>query len=183
MDPWALIQRCLDGDDAAWRSLMDHHAGLVFAIARRHGLRPDQCEDVAQSVFSALARALPNIRNPEALVGWLGTSARREAWRVVKAERRHARDRRDDEPDTPPGDEELHRLEAAHRVRAALQRLDERCRDLLSALFIQPGRVDYQQLSERLSIPVGSIGPTRARCLGKLATLLEPAAGTDDRPN
>lgn len=174
----ALIERCLKGEQAAWRTLIDLHAGLVYAIARRHGLRHDQCDDVAQSVFSALSRALKSINDPEAIAGWLATSTRRESWRVARAAKRHAPSPAIAEMAAPASNDEVARLESAHAVRLAMQRIDPRCRDLLTALFLQAERPDYQVISEQLSIPIGSIGPTRARCLGKLGTLIESKTRT-----
>lgn len=170
-----LIERCVGGDARAWTELVGRFAGLVFAVARRHGLREDQCEDVAQSVFSSLARRIDRLRDPGALPKWLITSATRESWRVDRVARRAARSMVEDTT-IAPSDESLQRLELAHRVRVALDDLGGRCRDLLLALFVETSEPNYQQISERLGIAVGSIGPTRARCIAKLVELLGESA-------
>ena len=169
-----LIQRCLSGDARAWTELVGRYAGLVLAVARRQGLREDQCEDVAQSVFGALARRLEHLRDPGSLSKWLITSATREGWRVARAARRMSA-APVEEPHVESGEESLHRLELAHRVRMALDDLGGRCRDLLLALFVETNEPNYQQISERVGVPIGSIGPTRARCIAKLAELLGEA--------
>lgn len=170
----ALIDRCLQGDQAAWAALVDLHAGLVYAVARRCGLKEDQCDDVAQSVFSTLVRRLSSISDRAALPGWLATAARREAWRVKRrADRAASADPCGPEP-AAVGDDPLaglSDLEDAQRVRTALSELGQRCRDLLMAV-VSAAKPDYAAISQRLGIPMGSIGPTRARCLAKLAELL-----------
>lgn len=173
-----LIERCRTQEPRAWSQLVDRFAGLVYAIARAHRLPEDACDDVAQVVFANLARSLQSIRDPQALASWLSTTARRECWRLIKARQRQ-RSSLEDSPEVAvaPADQELERIDAAHRVRLGLERLGERCRELLSALFGR-GTVDYQVLGARLGIPVGSIGPTRQRCLAKLAEILDQSAGS-----
>ncbi len=170
-----LVQQCLSGDSEAWRALIDEFAGLVYGVARQHGLSDHQADDVAQTVFAQLVRSLGSIQDPAALPGWLSTSARRESWRVLRA---RARDTRMDQTPEPAAlstsEISLESLEQAQTVRSALLRLEPRCRDLLWALFLGPQPPDYTRISGELSIPVGSIGPTRKRCLAKLADLMPP---------
>lgn len=170
-----LIEQCCAGDQTAWARLVDSLAGYVFAIARRHGLREDQCEDVAQTVFSTLARRIHQIRQSAALQGWLATTTKRECWRVLKTAHRAAQAAKssDREPSMESGsDEPLLRLEAAQSVRIALERIGHKCRVLIEELFLRASTPDYSAIAARLSIPIGSIGPTRNRCLAKLAELL-----------
>ncbi len=170
-----LLDRCLRGDQAAWGAVIDQYSGLVYGIARRCGLREHECDDVAQSVFGTLVRRLSTIRDRAALAGWLATAAKREAWRVKKHASRAQSQGEGPAPfvaEASGPDEAIEALERAQRVRDALEELGQRCRDLLSAVASAVGKVDYAALSGRLGIPVGSIGPTRARCLARLAELL-----------
>lgn len=164
-----LFVRCLAGDNAAWDRVISAHAPLVYAVARAQGLKEDQCDDVAQSVFSALVRRIASIRDAQALPAWLITSTKREAWRVrrasVKLQPGEA------EPDHQ-NESSLDKLESVHQVRRALEELGGRCKELLTLLFLADGSPDYQVISQTLEIPVGSIGPTRARCLAKLAEMM-----------
>jgi RNA polymerase sigma factor (sigma-70 family) len=181
-----LIERCRAGDQRAWATLIDRYAGLVYAIARAHRLPEDACDDVAQVVFANLARSLDGLREAQALAAWVSTTTRRECWRLGRARARQrqvaqvlAQQGAGLEAEPPAT---VH-LEDAHRVRLALEELGGRCQALLQALF-GAGTADYQRLAEQLGMPVGSIGPTRQRCLAKLASILDQHGphGTMERP-
>lgn len=164
-----LVARCISGEAAAWQQLVDRFAGLVYAIARGHRLDEADCDDVAQTVFSILARRLPSIDDPHALPGWITTTARRECWRI-------ARSRCDVggsviEPVYLSNDD-VAEIEARGRILDALDRLDQRCRSLLQLLYANGAGTSYQAAAEILGIPTGSVGPTRLRCLAKLQKLL-----------
>lgn len=176
MPPDDLLERCLAGDQAAWSALVDRYAGLVYAIARAHRLDEPACDDVAQAVFAALVRRLPELREPRALPGWISTSAQRECWRVrARTRREPVGTPADDGSPVQPAPDRLEAIEQAQRVREALDELGGRCRDLLVALYMTgTAEPDYPALSRQLGMPVGSIGPTRARCLAKLARILGP---------
>ena len=97
-----LVERCLRNDPRAWEALLQRYARLVHSVAARHGLTPDEVDDVGQEVFLALAQNLHAIDDPERLPAWLATTARRLSWRVLqrRARRntpgtRHRRRRRD----------------------------------------------------------------------------------------
>lgn len=188
-----LLRRCAEKDQRAWSRLIAMYSGLVYAIARQHALREDQCDDIAQLVFSALLRSVGSIRDARALPAWLSQTTRRACWRVVERERKeHARtsalDASGDESglvhvlchtgeDSREAREVLLSIEEAHRVRLALDELGGRCRELLRALFVETDRPEYELIARRLSMPVGSIGPTRNRCIAKLAELLGESSG------
>lgn len=163
-----ILDRCRSGDPTAWTRLVRRYGGLVYAIARRSGLDEHACDDVAQAVFAKLAGSLPHLREPAALPGWLATTSKREAWRLA-AERRRAPEALSQPPAQAP---ETADLVEHHRLRAAMEDLGGRCRDLLHALYFRPVRPSYEEISDLLDLPVGSIGPTRQRCLAKLAALL-----------
>lgn len=170
-DP-ALIQACLTGDETAWEELVDRYGRLVYSVPRRDGLSETDADDVFQNVFATLFRRLGDLRDQTRLSSWLITTAHRESWRVGKLARRNVE--LDDgvaDAGAPPLDE-IARAERDQGVRDALRRLDDRCRDLLTALFLVPETPSYDEIGARLGMPVGSIGPTRARCFKKLEAVL-----------
>lgn len=170
-DP-ALVQACLAGDEAAWEELVDRYGRLVYSIPRRNGLAEADADDVFQNVFATLFRRLGDLRDQTRLSSWLITTAHRESWRVGKLARRSVE--LDDgvaSAAAPPLDE-VARAEREQAVRQALRRLDGRCRELLTALFLAPETPSYEAIGARLGMPVGSIGPTRARCFTKLEAVL-----------
>lgn len=177
-----LIRRCLEGDESAWSALVRRYANLVHALASRAGLSDDEVADTFQTVFTIVWRNLELLEERRAFAGWIATIARREAWRTA---RQGARDRARAEkaaadpggevlPSRSPGaDEEIERAERAALVQHAVGRLDERCRQLLTMLFWENPTPVYETVAERLEMPLGSLGPTRARCLEKLRERLE----------
>ena len=180
-----LVARCREGDAQAWQALVMRYQRLVYAIVRRFGDDEHTAADVFQTVFSRLLAHLPRLTDPSRLQAWIVTTAKREALLLRSRARRTDSLTRHDEAgeagaDWEPADEAagpeavLADLQQQHRVRLALDRMDERCRQLLGLLFRdEDDSVAYDEVGRRLGIPVGSIGPTRARCLGKLRKLLE----------
>ena len=173
-----LLQACRGGDESAWEALVERYQRLIYAIPRRAGLDTDQSAEVFQEVFTTLFEKLDDIEQPERLQAWLVTTARRKTWRLISREKR-LRNPAGDDPESEPEldkladpsalpDEVLISLEEQHRVRRALEELDERCRKLLTMLFYQPETPTYAEIAEATGTPEGSIGPTRARCLKKL---------------
>jgi RNA polymerase sigma factor (sigma-70 family) len=178
-----------DGDKGAWDELVERYAPLVWTISRRHGLSAADVDDVGQSVWLLLVEHLPGLREPAALPGWIATTTQRECLRLLRAGKRT-------EPADPvemfsatpsdvvPVDEELLRHERRTAVRIAFGQLSPRCRLLLSMLVEDPPAA-YREISEKLHMPVGSIGPNRARCLDRLRQAPALAAlisAGDERP-
>ena len=170
-DP-SLVGACLAGDERAWEELVERYGRLVYAIPRRMGFSAADADDVFQAVFTLLLRHLPRLRDQTRLSSWLITTTRRECWRFGRKAPRH--DGLDEAiaDDADPPQAEIERGEREQAVRQAMRRLDGRCRDLLVALFLAPAPPAYEALGAQLGMPVGSIGPTRARCLRKLEGLL-----------
>lgn len=167
-----LVDRANKGDDSAWSGLVHRYAPLVWAICRRSGLAKGDCEDVSQTVWLRLVEALPRLREPGALPGWLATTTRRECVRVAKLARgRAARERTDIDDlvdnDFPGVDHRLIDTELNVVLRTAFAELEPRCQQLL-VLLMQIPRIPYVEISATIGIPRGAIGPTRARCLDKL---------------
>jgi RNA polymerase sigma factor (sigma-70 family) len=181
-----LVRRCLRGERGAWDALVDRYVRLVYAVGVRHGLAHAEAEDVAQEVFLALAQSLHTIEEPERLPSWLMTTTRRLCWRTLQKERREqpieAADLGNDEPvaraqpliATLPSIEEMTTEWQRQEVLAAgLARLGERCRALLTQLFLDESEPSYDAISQATGLPKGSIGPTRIRCLQQLRSILE----------
>ncbi|MGH8969965.1 MAG: RNA polymerase sigma factor [Actinomycetes bacterium] len=171
-DVAVLVRAAADGDSEAWNALVDRYAGLVWHVARGHRLSEADSADVAQTVWLRLVESLPRLREPKALGGWLATTTRNECLRVIRRAGREIADDSVELSEAPLGDE--HSPEAVAElgeqrrlVVQALDRVSDRCRVLLRALAYTPDR-SYAEISEALSMPVGSIGPTRGRCLERL---------------
>lgn len=175
-----LLRQCRDGRQAAWRELVRRYQRLVFAIARRAGLDEHGAADVLQATCSRLYEHLPRLQQPDRLQAWIVTTARRETLAQLRLSSRFVSTSGDDGGDlleqvadeSPIAQQVLEDLQQAQQMRLAFDRLDERCRRLLERLFgDEDERADYAALSSQLGMPVGSIGPTRGRCLGKLRQL------------
>lgn len=179
----ALVRACLAGDQDAWARVVDKYARLVLSVARQSGLSESDADDVLQTVFLTLFRRLSGLRDHGRLSSWLITTTYRESWRVGKASSRQLGLDENLEAtlvdDREPPTELVMRVEREQLVREAMIELDARCRDLLTALFLAGDSVVYAEVADRLAMPIGSIGPTRARCFRKLETLLR-ARGLDE---
>lgn len=168
-----LIQRAGAGEERAWWLLVERYKRLVYSIPSRYRLPDDACDDVFQNVFASVLRSLPGVRDAQSFPKWLITTTHRECWRWS---RRNPSATPIDESvagtsEDAPG-EAAQRWETQQKVDVALQQLGGRCERLLRALFLDPTKPSYASIAERLGIPVGAIGPTRARCLAKLMEFL-----------
>ena len=166
----ALATRARAGDQRAWNAMVERYAPLVWSICRRYQLSGADAEDVNQSVWLALVRQLDTIRDPAALPGWLATTTARECAKTLRAARRPPTAGQELEaqsiPDTQTAtaEQELERVEVHAAVREAFASLPPRSQQLI-ALLLEDPPVPYAQISARLGIAVGSIGPTRRRIL------------------
>ena len=176
----SLVQHCLRGDGAAWAALVQRYQRLVYAIVRRVGLDEHAAADVFQTVFERLVQQLPRIADPSRLQAWIVTTTKREALlqrqrgqrtvSMTRADESHEEGSEWDMADEAPiAEEALAELQQLNQLRTALDRLDARCRDLLLLLFRdEDDKLSYDEVARRMSTTVGSIGPTRSRCLDKL---------------
>ena len=167
-----LVRAAREGDSSAWDAIVERFLPLVDAIARRHRLSEADGDDVSQTVWLRLVEHLDELREPAALPGWIKTTARNECLRVLAARGRvRPVDPQDDSGldavELDVADEELLAAERRQLLREALDELPAARRELLLLLLADPP-VGYEAISERLGIPVGSIGPTRARALEQL---------------
>jgi RNA polymerase sigma factor (sigma-70 family) len=168
-----LVSRARTGDKQAWDALVERYAPLIWSICGRYRLSRTDAEDVGQSVWLRLAGQLGKIRDPAALPGWLATTTRRECGRVLRTAHRphtplYAFDA-ENLPDEQAGaaDQGLLAAERHAALRDVLSRLPPDCQQLVALLIADPP-VPYTEISARLGLPIGSIGPNRSRCLGKL---------------
>ena len=170
-----LVTRCLEGDGAAWSLLVERHGPLVWAVASRMGLTRADAEDVFQATWTIALEELSRVRDRARFAAWLGRVARHQSLRVRRgygiARRAHERIAEDTDDVTLP-DDELETLEQRALVGRALSRIGERCAALLRLLYYADPRPAYEDIAERLGMRIGSIGPTRARCLRKLESEL-----------
>jgi RNA polymerase sigma factor (sigma-70 family) len=172
-DLTALVTHAENGDKQAWDELVERYAPLIWSICRRYRLCQADADDVGQSIWLRLVSQLASLRNPAALPGWLATTTQRECARVLRAARKqealgHWMDAAD-MPDKVTGvaESELLRAERHAALREAFTHLPSDSRQLIAMLIHDPP-VPYAEISAKLGIPVGSIGPTRGRCLEKL---------------
>ena len=178
-----LIRACRVGNARAWERLLDKYERLVFSISLNYGLTTDDAADVTQITFTILLQNLDTLPDEIRLSAWLATVARRHTWRLLARNRREAVNPNED----LAGNEALggtvdnrEHWELAEWLNHGLSLLDERCRQLLLALYFDAEQPSYAHVADLLKMPVGSIGPTRARCLEQmkrnLQTVEPPAA-------
>jgi RNA polymerase sigma factor (sigma-70 family) len=170
-----LVSAARQGSEDALGELVTEFSPLLWHVARAAGLSTADAEDVLQTVWMRLLAHLGDIRDSAALAGWLVTTTKREAWRVRDAGRRQlAADTEllDELPDPGPESEEQVIIDDQRRALwHAIGRLSKRCQELLRIIAFVP-RPDYAVVAAQLGMPVGSIGPTRGRCLAKLRAVL-----------
>jgi RNA polymerase sigma factor (sigma-70 family) len=169
-----LVTRAKNGDQQAWDALVERYAPLIWSICRRYRLERADAEDVCQAVWFTLVARLDHLRDSAALPGWLATTTRRECGRVLHAAgRRRAGEQvliaaNPPDTETAPVEQELLVAEQQAVLRDAVTRLPPGCQQLLALLIADPP-VPYAEISARLGIPAGSIGPSRRRCLERLS--------------
>lgn len=172
IDVAALVRASAAGDQDAWDALVERFAHLVVAVTRRYRLSRDDAQDVSQTVWLRLVEHLDSLREPAALPGWIMTTARHECLRTLRVGGRtipvDPQESRQLERSAPDDvDVELLEAERHQALRDGLAELSPPQRALLELLATDPP-LSYAEVAQRLDIPVGSIGPTRARALEKL---------------
>jgi RNA polymerase sigma factor (sigma-70 family) len=172
-----LVRRAADGDKHAWNRLVDKYGRLIWSITVRFKLAESDAADVVQTTWMRLIEHIDRIEQPDRVGSWLAATARNECLRHVGARKKIVLVHEDVEFDgadhhEPAVDEGLLAAERAQVVREAMARLPAQWQQLLTLLMADPP-ISYAEISDQLGVPVGSIGPTRGRCLAKLRTLLE----------
>ncbi|HUI03333.1 MAG TPA: sigma-70 family RNA polymerase sigma factor [Acidimicrobiales bacterium] len=171
----ALVGAALNGEEPAWRELVARFGGMIASVGHRYGLSPADVSELQQTTWLRLVENLHRIEQPERVGGWLATTARRESLQMLRRAAKYTAgadqmlanlpDRSAAEVDERPG----HDVQRALLV--AWARLKPRCRELLG-LLMSEDETGYRDLATMLRMPVGSIGPTRARCLQHLRRLV-----------
>jgi RNA polymerase sigma factor (sigma-70 family) len=172
-----LVRAAADGDRDAWDSLVDRLGGLIWSITRAYELEAAEAGDVVQTTWLRLVEQLDRIRDPDRVTAWIATTTRRECLAVIRSRRRQV--------PVPEAWLEAEAGATATDVAAplltaerdtmlwrAFETLPERCRSLLRVLTADPAPA-YEDVAAALDMPVGSIGPTRARCLEQLRRRIE----------
>lgn len=164
-----LLARAATRDEKAWEAIVDRFSGLVWSIVRGYRLGPAAEADVFQTVWLRLAENVERIREPDRLAGWLARTAKNEAVAIVRQRQRTtpSEDVGDSLSIDGDHDRSILRSESDEAVASGLARLSPQCQELLRLLVADPA-VSYAEISEIVGVAVGSIGPTRARCLDRL---------------
>jgi RNA polymerase sigma factor (sigma-70 family) len=181
----ALVAAASAGDADAWNAIVVRFSSLLWGVARSHRLGQEDAADVVQNTWLRLVDHLDGIREPEALAGWLATTARYESLSKLRRSGREVPVRGED-LGVNAVDEEAVALDAAlldderdAELWTCFAKLSDRCQQLLRALMAVD-RPDYRAVGQALGMPVGSIGPTRMRCLERLRSLVGDSGYTFD---
>jgi RNA polymerase sigma factor (sigma-70 family) len=185
-----LIDACIAQRPESWEEFLRRYANLIYSTILKVGLPDEDQEDAFQSSILVIYADLGRLRNRESLASWIVGITYRQAINRIRS-RTRARETALEEGDEgsgrvmvdPPdsGDLPDHsrvELERAQQIAEALERLPGRCRRLLQILFYEDPSPDYGEISRREGLPVGSIGPTRARCLEKMRRIYEERGWT-----
>ena len=172
-----LFRRAAEGDLGAWERLVDQYARLIWSITADYKLVESDAADVCQTTWLRLIEHIDRIEHPDSVGSWLAATARNECLRSLAARKRVVLSQDCTELDDavahePEIDERLLAAERAQVVRDALSSLPRRWQRLLEMLMADPP-ASYADISDELELPIGSIGPTRGRCLARLRVLLQ----------
>lgn len=168
-----IVAECLAGKTAAWEVLIARYQGFIFGIALQTGFSPADADDIFQNVSLKLCLHLQDLRNHDCLTGWLGAVTRQECFRLHRRRVPESLEVAESlASDMPSPEENVLRAERAHLLRHAFAELPPDCQNLLGMLY-QAEPVPYADAAKSMGIPVGSIGPRRARCLERLKKKME----------
>ena len=171
------VRRAATGDLQAWNRLVDQYSKLIWSITTNFKLVESDAADVVQTTWMRLIEHIDRIEQPARVGSWLASTARNECLRHVAARKRIVLVQEDGELDSadrhvPEVDEALLASERAHYVREAMSHLPPQWQRLMELLMSDPP-ASYSEISDQLGLPIGSIGPTRGRCLARLRVLLQ----------
>ena len=172
-----LVRGAAEGDRQAWERLVDQYARLIWSITAEFRLAESDAADVAQTTWLRLLEHIDRIEYPDRVGSWLAATARNECLRSLAARKKVVLAHDEDVltgvvASMPEVDERILADERDQVVREALSRLPRRWQRLLELLMSDPP-ASYAEISDQLGVPVGSIGPTRGRCLAQLRVLLQ----------
>lgn len=165
-----LVEAARLGSEAAWSALVRRYSSLVLAKTRKYGLSQNDTDDVYQFVWIKLVEHLDTIREPERLAGWIATTTDREAMRVAMRRKDATLEAVAEVAGSESVESDVVDTALLAAVLDGLDRISERCRSLLRMIFVE--RSPYTAISDRLDMAVGSIGPTRQRCIAELRAVV-----------
>ncbi len=173
-----LVAAAAAGEAAAWATLVEHFSGLIWSVAGAYGLSRADSADVAQITWLRLVEHLGRLKDPTRVGAWLVTTARRECLHLARRTRREIpldedRSFENRESGRPSPESLVLKSERATMLWQAFRELGTRCQELLRALLLAYPTLSYEEVAEAFGMPIGSIGPTRARCLEQLRRKLE----------
>jgi RNA polymerase sigma factor (sigma-70 family) len=181
LDVTRLVRRAAGGDRRAWEGLVDRYGRLIWSITRDFKLVDSDAADVFQTTWMRLIEHIDRIEHANRIGSWLASTARNECLRCLAGRKRLVLAYGDDPLEEaaatyePEVDEALLAAERAAVVRQAVTQLPRRWQRLMEMLMADPP-ASYAEISDELGVPVGSIGPTRGRCLARLRELLDEAS-------
>lgn len=165
---------------------MDKYGRLVFSIPLNYGLSREDAADISQITFTIFMQGMDSMRDDSRLGAWLATVARRHTWRLMKKNRREKARGSEDLADSDLAESAAmlfgggeasgdapERWETIEWLDQGLSKIGDRCRNLIIVLYFDEGIPSYTDAAQKLGMPIGSIGPTRARCLKRLRAALE----------
>jgi RNA polymerase sigma factor (sigma-70 family) len=183
-----LVERCLQGQEDAWQTLIERYQSLIYSVPFSLGFSKSEADDIFGSVCLIVLEKLPTLHQQEKFKSWLLITTRRECWRLHRKSERTttaadmARNRESTQEEMnyldllPDSSAPLYDAQIKHEELEILQKsmaaLDERCRKMLELLYFSDGPVSYGVVARELKIVEGAVGPSRARCLKKLAYLM-----------
>ena len=174
--PTLLLERAARGDAAAWTEIVGRYGPFVRSVVgTTYRLGPDDKADAVQNTWLRLLERAETIRDPEKIIGWLATTARREGLAIARRRRvETSLSAVDEDPPSPDASPESQAIDAETRLllRQATDDLPDRSRVLIDALYFDSARLPYALVARRLGMPIGSVGPTRSRALHTLRATL-----------
>ena len=164
-----LVQACMEGDETAWALLIRRYQRLIYSVSGAICRKPEDAADVFQQVCLEWYRVLGQLRDVQSLPAWLITITRRLAYRNLSASRNT------ELSDQFDGliERRIRNIELEHTIETLMERMPDRCRRLLTLLYLDVEEPSYIEVAQAMNMPVSSVGPTRARCLSKLRKLLD----------
>jgi len=179
-----LVHGCLAGEEAAWAALFTRYGRLIYKIPLSFGFPLIEVEELFQEIALEIVARLVDLREPERLHPWIVTIARRVCIRRFRSASKYTTVdlqllENEIERDVDSLEDLLIRLEEYNLLRKALAMLEPKCRILLTELFLKEQADPHADIAARLQMPLGSIGPTRTRCLDKLREQVEHLSQTN----
>jgi len=175
-DVRALVKACAKGDSEAWETFLDRYGRLIWSVAQKSGANTTEAQEIFQRTWVAIVEGIGRLKDPQKTHSWVASTTRHQTWQLFDEQRRSrrfdsieaAREAGEESGIDACHEQNLLAIEASEAALQALAQLDDRCRELLTHLFLSDPPLDYQEISQRTGLAVGSIGPIRARCLNRL---------------